>query len=80
MNKTVSNDSKPTFSDVKENQFFICRRGRLCQKIGFDRYNVITNSDGLPYSDRGVTLVSDSVERILFELDNVNLKALLEIS
>lgn len=34
------------FKDVNYNQLFLTQSGHLCQKIDYDHYNVICNSDG----------------------------------
>lgn len=45
-----SHQKRPTFGDVKFNQFFVDEDGYLCQKHASDTYIVIADKNGEPYS------------------------------
>lgn len=45
-----SSETVLTFSDVKEDQFFVSEPGYLCQKRDKDSYNIIADAEGKPYS------------------------------
>ena len=38
------------FKEVRENQFFVDDKGRLCQKSDHSSYNVLAGPDGVPFS------------------------------
>jgi hypothetical protein len=44
----VKKDEQLTLDDVKEDQFFICADGYLCQKIDENAYNTIADEEGNP--------------------------------
>jgi hypothetical protein len=57
---------KPTFGEVAKHQFFICRNGRLCQKLDSNNAHILTQSDGKPRADSYSTWTSEIyVTRIL---------------
>lgn len=67
-------EKKITFNDVKENQFFICHQGRLCQKVTKTSAYIIADEKGKPNADRysslheylEINLILPEVERIEF--------------
>jgi len=44
-------ESPPTFSQVKQEQFFVDHNDMLCQKMSSTAYNVLAKHDGTPFSD-----------------------------
>ena len=54
-----------TLDDVKENQFFVDDEGRLCQKVGADCYNTITDAMGIPFAYEVFCKSDCLIERIL---------------
>ena len=62
------------FSDVREDQFFVCSRGNLCQKDNDSQFIVIANHEGVPMAssiscdeDMPIRRTLGHVERIRFE-------------
>ena len=63
---------QPTLEDVDINQFFINKRGELCQKTTGTSYVVIANSDGEPYSDHyGRCEASEEISTIIKEVERI---------
>jgi hypothetical protein len=45
-----NNNIKLTFGQVEEDQFFIDKAGRFCQKTGPESYHSIADVNGKPYA------------------------------
>lgn len=60
-----------TLRDVKENQFFVDSEGRLCQKVGADCYNTITDGMGIPFAYEVFCKSNCLIERILSEVKRI---------
>ena len=61
-----------TFADVEVNQFFVHADGGLCQKMGFNSYIQITNSEGAPYADYYNYVHADEpIQRILPNVERI---------
>lgn len=65
-------NKKPTFGDVKVNQFFINLNGCLCQKVHSSSYICIASHEGDPYADY-YTSQDDSIEinKVLPEVERI---------
>jgi hypothetical protein len=53
------NQNTDFFALVKNNQFFICPDGNLCQKISYTSYQRIADNNGVPYA-QSITLTGDA--------------------
>ena len=63
---------KLVLSDVKDGQFFVNNRGRLCQKYNHDSYHVIADQDGVPCSGRILDISHNTtITRILPEVEKI---------
>lgn len=61
------------FSDVEEDQFFICGKGQLCQKVGWSTYIIIARSDGFPHADIKHDVVQkEKIARILPKVTKIS--------
>lgn len=62
---TTFETKPPVFGDVDENQFFVDRQGRLCQKSSSSYCAIIANRVGTPLSTRRNVGIDEQIERVL---------------
>lgn len=74
INFTNSDEKKnPVLEDVEKNQFFIDKRGQLCQKTGDCSYVLLANKEGIPFSNYicGIER-EESIQKILPKVTKIN--------